>query len=97
MLKPSKSKSGRRLYRERDLDLILKIKKLKDARYNDEKINELLKNHVQDTVLNDKNEVPSKKERQDLLAEINHDLNEILKLLDDRYLFAEYAEYPRPV
>ena len=84
MLKPSKSKSGRRLYRERDLDLILKIKKLKDARYNDEKINELLKNHVQDTVLNDKNEVPSKKERQDLLAEINHDLNEILKLLDDQ-------------
>lgn len=84
MLKPSKSKSGRRLYRKRDLDVILKIKKLKETGYNDEKINDMLKNPVPENIFDEKTTPWNDKKNQDLIAEINHDLKEILKLLDDR-------------
>lgn len=84
MLRPSKSKSGRRLYRKRDLDIVLKIKMLKKAGYHDRKINEILMNPALKNVQKDEMMPRPQKKSQNLIAEINHDLNEILKLLDDR-------------
>ncbi len=83
LLRPVKSKAGRRLFRQRDLDTILQIKKLKDAGYKDEKIVALLLNADAHFDLDEKIEYKHRTEKRKFMDEISHDLKEILKILDD--------------
>ena len=81
-LKPSKSKSGRRLFKPKDLWVIVTIKKLKDAGYTDEKIINLLKHHsIKELANKDLLANQNKIHKMMLLSEIYKDLNEILHYL----------------
>lgn len=79
-LNPSKSKSGRRLFKPGDLDLVLIIKKLKDKGYTEEKIRSLLKYHGREKliILHDR----EKSWKVLLFFEIYSCLKEILKILN---------------
>ncbi len=88
-LKPSKNKSGRRLYKQKDLDVLLEIKRLKDKGYTDDKVVWLI-DHQQDD--HQAEEVVQEKliPRMDksrgmvFLFEIMNGLNEILHILDEK-------------
>ncbi len=84
LLHPSKSKAGRRLFRQHDLDTILQIKKLKDAGYKDTKIVVLLKNVGTHFNLDDMIERKHGIDKRKFIDEITLDLKEILKLLDEK-------------
>jgi DNA-binding transcriptional MerR regulator len=47
-LKPAKSKSGRRLFKENDIELIRRIKKLRENGYTIKKIKELIQTNQSD-------------------------------------------------
>jgi DNA-binding transcriptional MerR regulator len=82
-LNPSKSKSGRRLFRQGDLDLVLIIKKLKDEGYTEEKIRNLIKYHGREKLI--KIELLHDREKSGkviLFFEIYSGLKEILKILN---------------
>jgi len=82
-LKPSKSKSGRRLFKPHDLNLVMEIKALKGKGYTDEKICNLLKPTGGEEAV--KHEVSTKTEtaRKDyLIFDIYSGLKEILHILD---------------
>lgn len=84
-LKPTKSKSGRRLFKPKDLWVVITIKKLKDAGYTDEKIINLLKHHsVKELINKDLLSNQNKIHKMMLLSEIYTDLNEILSCLKIR-------------
>jgi DNA-binding transcriptional MerR regulator len=83
VLHPAKSKAGRRLFKQNDLDTILCIKKLKDAGYKDTKILELLQNAETHFNIDDVIERKHKTEKRKFMHEIFHDLEEILKILDE--------------
>ena len=84
-LKPSKSRSGRRLYKPRDLKVIQVIKKLYDMGYTEDEIRNLLKKHnateleVRATLSNSE-----KVQKRRLLEEIQTGLEELLHLLDNK-------------
>jgi len=81
-LKPYKSKSGRRLFKPKDLWVVVTIKKLKDAGYTDEKIINLLKHHsIKELVNKDLLANQNKIHNMMLLSEIYKGLNEILLYL----------------
>ncbi len=83
-LKPSKSKTGRRLFRPEDLDLILRIKKFKEYGYTDKKISDLLQGTSHEK-LNGEKLSQSKKdsEKLSLISEIKEGLEDILNLLEE--------------
>lgn len=82
-LKPSKSKSGRRLFKPSDLDLVLIIKRLKDEGYTEEKIYNLLKYHGREKLSKVELLHDREKSRKILLfIEIYSCLQEILTILD---------------
>ena len=83
LLHPTKNKAGRRLYRQRDLDIILQIKKLKDAGYKDEKITALLLSTDVHIDVDEIIEHMQRTENRKFMNEISHDLKEILKILDE--------------
>ncbi len=88
-LKPSKSKSGRRLYKQKDLDVLIEIKRLKDKGYTDDKI-EWLMDHQQDNYQDKKvvqeRSIPQmdKSRKMVFLFEITNGLNEILHILNEK-------------
>ena len=81
-LKSVKSKSGRRLFRPQDLQVVQLIKKLKDEGYSEEDIRILFKHHKWQRL---KEQYLSKDEDRIhhliVLAEVVEDLKEILTLL----------------
>ncbi len=82
-LKPTKSKSGRRMYKPEDMKAILKIKEWKDSGHSDEEINRLLKSSsVQKTVVNGGETKEKKSGRVLLLYEISNGLRDILHILE---------------
>jgi len=83
-LKPSKSKTGRRLFRPKDLDVVLRIKKFIDEDYSEEDIFSLLKHKAEKGVV--KKEVSTAGEtvqESDLISGIYTELKEILNILDE--------------
>ena len=84
-LKPSKSRSGRRLYKPRDLKVIQVIKKLHDMGYTEDEIRNLLKKHnaaeleARATLSNSQNV-----QKKRLLEEIQTGLEELLQILDKK-------------
>ena len=80
---PSKSKAGRRLFRQHDLDTILQIKRLKDAGYKDTKIVALLQNEDTHFDLDDIIERKHRTGKREFVDEIYRELKEILKILDE--------------
>lgn len=88
-LRPSKSKSGRRLYKQRDLDALIEIKNLKDKGCSDDKVVWLIGHRQSDQRVEreDRNKpVPQidKSRRMVLLFEMINGLNEILYILDEQ-------------
>ena len=88
-LKPSKSKSGRRLYRQKDLDILFEIKKLKDQGYTDDKVLWLIDHQQGDSQPEglDQNKLTpkvNKSQRMVYLFEMVNGLNEILHILDEK-------------
>jgi DNA-binding transcriptional MerR regulator len=81
---PTKSKAGRRLFRQHDLDTILQIKRLKDAGYKDTKIVALLLNADTQFDLEDIIERKHRTETRKFLDEIYRELKEILKILNEK-------------
>jgi DNA-binding transcriptional MerR regulator len=83
VLRPVKNKSGRRLFRQRDLDFILRIKKWIEAGYTDEKIREMLQSPVPKNRLD--SEIGQKKlYKRAFMNAIYQDLEAILKILNDQ-------------
>jgi len=81
--KPTKSKSGRRLYKPEDMKTIEKIKELKEIGHTDKEINRLLKDsNVQKTVSTGGETKENKSGRVLLLYEIYNGLREILHILE---------------
>jgi len=82
--KPSKSKTGRRLFRPEDLDLILLIKKFKEYGYTDKKINDLLLGTSHEkTKLGKVLQHKIDSEKRSLIFEIKESLEDILNLLEE--------------
>ncbi|MBN2029035.1 MerR family transcriptional regulator [bacterium] len=88
-VKPSKSKSGRRLYKQKDLDALFQIKKLKDKGYTDDKVVWLI-DHQQDghrvEEANQEKPIPQidKSRKMVFLFEMMNGLNEILRILNEK-------------
>ncbi len=80
-LKPSKSKSGRRLYKQKDIDAVFMIKQLKDQGYPDDAIFRLT-NHLQVDKMNENQFIYQKKNETALLFEMMDGLKEILNILN---------------
>ena len=83
-LKPIRRKSGRRLFKPQDLELVRRIKKLKDAGYSDNGVSEILR-HKEETITDtDKNKIicisPAEK---NLILDIQRELESILKILEE--------------
>ena len=83
-LRPSKSKSGRRLFKPEDVKKIFRIKDLKEKGYSDEDINRLLQGHK----IMAENTVPEQVETDKshsmvLLFEMQNGLKQILNILND--------------
>ena len=82
-VKPVKSRSGRRLFKPHDLEIIQKIKEMKDAGFKDDKIRSYLKtiqneHHFQ---TQDESELPAEGQ-QKLVHEIESILNEIVDIIN---------------
>ena len=87
--KPSKSRSGRKLYKPSDLEYILKIKRFKDDGYTDEKIISLMsRSPAKMPQITKKKEIPPVKsdisniKRSFLVTEIYSGLKEILRIIE---------------
>ena len=88
-LRPSKSKSGRRLYKQKDLDALFMIKKLKDNGYTDDKVAWLISHQQDNHQIEEINQNKSishmdKSRKMVLLFEMINGLNEILHILDEK-------------
>jgi len=82
-LRPTKSKTGRRLYKPSDLNLIKNIKNLKDNGITDERIEFLLKQGAEAGEKIDRSYDYSR-ERELPVQEIISTLKEIIRILDSR-------------
>ena len=82
-LKPSKSKSGRRLFKPEDVKKILRIKVFKEKGYSDEEINLLIQGHLihNERPIVDESEA-GESQRRVLFSEMQNDLKQILNILD---------------
>ncbi|MCJ7812797.1 MerR family transcriptional regulator [bacterium] len=80
-LRPSKSKSGRRLYKQKDLDAVFMIKKLKDQGYPDDAIFRLTSS-LQVDKINGNQFISQKRIEMVLFLEMKDGLKEILNILD---------------
>ena len=81
-LKPSRSRTGRRLYKPRDLEILKLIKRLKDADYSDMQIALHLDEHVRRTF--DFDTINTKLVTRDaLFSEVFQGLKEILSTMDE--------------
>jgi DNA-binding transcriptional MerR regulator len=94
-LKPTKSKSGRRLYRPKDLEIVRTIKKLKDLGLTEDQIQERLKQS-----LDSLDDIPTHAAYHDILpplfiGELIRDLEEILHLIHENQKTIERT-LPRP-
>ena len=81
-LKPSKSRSGRRLFKPRDLETVLKIKEFMDEGYTEDKILYFLEHKDEEELI--KKEVSTDREyvqKSELISEIYTELEEILNML----------------
>ncbi len=92
-LKPSKSKSGRRLYKQKDLDTLFEIKKLMNKGYTDEKVSWMIDHQIDHPQRDPQPEQMDQTEtilpvdqsrRMVLLFEMMNGLNEILHILDEK-------------
>ncbi len=100
-LAPSKSRSGQRLYRRKDIDLVIEIKKLlyqegftiAGAR---KKLGMPEGQHVIDDLF-DRPEPPAASAEKSTLRSVTEDLQEILRVLDatDRRLRGPHGRRPR--
>ena len=83
MFKPSKSKSGRRLYKPTDLEIIKRIKKFKDQGFTDEKIAMLIGIHPHSQSLQ-KSKVENGEGTIEykIINEVRTELLELMKILD---------------
>ena len=80
-LHPARSKGGRRLYKPKDLDLLNKIKKLKDKDCPDEKIIYILEKGIPETIAQSRSDPYTTFERKKILGEIENGLKDILDYL----------------
>jgi DNA-binding transcriptional MerR regulator len=79
VLKPSKSKSGRRLYRPPDIKWVGWIKRMKEHGYTDEKILRILNESAKTS------QILSETKKQELpIHTIRHILEDILNILDGK-------------
>ena len=83
-LKPSKSKSGRRLYKPDDVKIILLIKEWKEEGYSDEEINSLIhRTDIHDHEVGKSEPAGKKSQHAEQFFEILNGLREILNILDE--------------
>ena len=82
--RPSKSKTGRRLFRPEDLDLIRLIKRFKEYGYTDKKISDLLQGTNREKLSREKlSQSKRDSEKLSLISEIKKGLEDILNLLEE--------------
>jgi DNA-binding transcriptional MerR regulator len=85
-LKPAKNRAGNRIYTNRDIKLILHIKKLlRDERYTIEGAKQVLKNYVPDSGLGEQLElINAPKARTKIKDEqLRNDVTEVKSFLED--------------
>ena len=74
-LKPSVSKTGRRLYKHQDLELIQKIRDLSQLGYTCDEINEILNHPENDKMSHEEYTVDNKNLVDEILSELRSILN----------------------
>ena len=79
-LRPQKNRAGNRIYRQNDIDIILKIKDLLyDQKYTIEGARRQLKLEAQGET--DSRDIPGEDKNRELLKRVKEELQEILKIL----------------
>lgn len=81
--KPTKSKSGRRLYKPRDLEMLLRIQKFRDQGFTDEKINNLIgKKSFKQRRQGFKPDIIKEDTPSKIVEELREELQDIIRILD---------------
>ena len=92
-LKPSKSKSGRRLYKPDDVKMIQLIKEWKEEGYSDEEINRLIyRTDIQGHEVVKDEPAGKKSQYAELTIEIFNGLREILNIIDGSSPSPDHSE-----
>lgn len=82
--RPSKNKSGRKLYKPNDLNMIIQVKKWKADGFSDEDIDIFLSGG---TIRNQPiQEIAANGSKNELIGDIIHNLEEILDIIDSKEL-----------
>lgn len=82
-VKPVKSRAGRRLFKPRDLELIIKIKEMKEAGFRDDKIRSYLETIQHEHQMHvERNQSFASEHQNKLVREIERTLNEIVEIIN---------------
>lgn len=81
--KPARNKSGRRLFKPRELEMAKRIKKLTDAGYSDEKIAYILDKSIPEGLVDLDKQIQESGKKTDIVREISDGLKEIMNELNE--------------
>ena len=82
-VRPTRRRSGRRLFKPQDLELVMMIKKLKDEGYTDEGISEILRPKEETAEAPEPQGIKENVHVNALMLTIQRELRSILRILED--------------